>query len=246
MSLTPWKKLDNVSLALIRKILVHLPSTRYTIKDIKLHRWFLKKFNKVENSEGHDRVDGVLKRVRSDEEENLTRFCLSQPELPGMKNDGSVHINLEERPGFSFSQPAHVEDLLLCTQLQTTQHTQHTPTSQNTFQRLVRRMTRFFVNTECETTVKRLLNYLENENFTCRINDFGIITVSTVDRRKMPLVFKANIIDMDGKILVDFRLSKGCGIEFKRRFVKIKAGLDDIILKGLVTWPLAVATKSIP
>lgn len=43
------------------------------------------------------------------------------------------------------------------------------------------------------------------------------------------LVFKANIIDMDGKILLDFRLTKGCGLEFKRRFLKLKNCLHDII-----------------
>lgn len=75
---------------------------------------------------------------------------------------------------------------------------------------------------------------------------FHQVTVSTVDRRKMPLVFKAIIVEMDGKILVDFRLSKGCGLEFKRRFVKIKRSLDDVILKGPVTWPIAVATQSMP
>lgn len=53
----------------------------------------------------------------------------------------------------------------------------------------------------------------------------------------MPLVFKANILDMDDKILVDFRLSKGCGIEFKRRFIKFKLAMEDIIIKGLTaTW----------
>ena len=55
-----------------------------------------------------------------------------------------------------------------------------------------------------------------------------------MDRRKMPLVFKVNIHDMDGRILVDFRLSKGCGLEFKRRFLKIKANLNDIIARGSV------------
>lgn len=48
------------------------------------------------------------------------------------------------------------------------------------------------------------------------------ITISTVDKRKMQLIFKINIIHMDSKTLVDFRLSKGCGIEFKKEFVKIK------------------------
>lgn len=47
----------------------------------------------------------------------------------------------------------------------------------------------------------------------------------------MMLVFKANIIDMDGKILLDFRLNKGCGLEFKRRFLKLKNCFNDIVSK---------------
>lgn len=79
------------------------------------------------------------------------------------------------------------------------------------------------------------------------LNDYLLqITINCVDSRKMLLVFKANIVEMDGKILVDFRLSKGCGLEFKRRFMKIKTALDDIVLKGPVTWPIAVATECIP
>lgn len=44
MSLTPWKKLDNSSLSLLKNVLMHSPVIRYTIKDIKQHRWFVKKF----------------------------------------------------------------------------------------------------------------------------------------------------------------------------------------------------------
>lgn len=242
MSLTPWKKLDNSSLSLIRNILMHTPSTRYTILDIKRHRWFVKMFQRVGGMEGYIRSDETdAKQVAAEDE---MQFCLSQPELSVADNMSGVQINLEERPGFSFSQPAHIEDLLLCTQVQTKQLTQQS--QQNTFQRLVRRMTRFFVKTDCDTTVMRLVNCLEKEKYTCRINDFGTITISAIDQRKMPLVFKANIVDMDGKILVDFRLSKGCGLEFKRRFVKIKSMVEDIILKGPVTWPIAVATECMP
>ncbi|XP_012288696.1 serine/threonine-protein kinase grp [Orussus abietinus] len=230
-SLTPWKKLKDSSLALIGRILVHLPSSRYTITDIKQHPWFLKKLQKVDGLAGRDQIDGFdLKRMHYDHQD-LKRLCLSQPELPGMENINYQRINFVERPAFCFSQPAHMEDLLLSSQLHATQHTQST---QNNFQKLVRRMTRFFVKTECEMTLKKLINCLKRQSYAYKINDFGIITVSTVDRRKMPLVFKVNIVEMDGKILVDFRLSKGCGLEFKRRFVKIKSNLDDIVLKGPV------------
>lgn len=73
--------------------------------------------------EGYIRPDETDSRQVMDDE-NLTRFCLSQPELPAVENANAVEINLEERPGFSFSQPAHIEDLLLCTQVQTKQFTQ--------------------------------------------------------------------------------------------------------------------------
>ena len=46
MSLTPWKKLDNSSLSLIRKILMDSSSARYKISDIKQHRWFVTSFAK--------------------------------------------------------------------------------------------------------------------------------------------------------------------------------------------------------
>lgn len=62
------------------------------------------------------------------------------------------------------------------------------------------------------------------------------MTISTVDRRKLQLVFKVNIIEMDNNLMLDFRLSKGDGIEFKRGFIKIKKALSDIIGKDMISW----------
>lgn len=62
------------------------------------------------------------------------------------------------------------------------------------------------------------------------------MTISTVDRRKLQLVFKVNIIEMDHNLMLDFRLSKGDGIEFKRSFIKIKKALNDIVGKDVVNW----------
>lgn len=46
MCLTPWSKLDYLSVAYIRKILVFTPSARYKIKDIESHPWFVKNLGK--------------------------------------------------------------------------------------------------------------------------------------------------------------------------------------------------------
>ncbi|XP_029155762.1 serine/threonine-protein kinase grp isoform X1 [Nylanderia fulva] len=226
MSLTPWKKLDNSSLALIRKILMDSPLVRYKISDIKQHRWFVTSFVKGDEVDARSRLNQM-----STEDESLRNVCLSQPEFPQMDSNSTIQFNLDERPA-SFSQPAHVEDLLLCTQLQALTQ----PSQQNSFQRLVRRMTRFFVKIECEDIVKRLIRYCEKENYVYRVNEFGILTISTIDRRKMPLVFKANLIEMDGNVLVDFRLSKGCGLEFKRAFIKIRCAMEDVILKSSMAY----------
>ncbi|XP_008553798.1 serine/threonine-protein kinase grp [Microplitis demolitor] len=240
LELTPWKKIDSTSLSLIRKILNHSPSLRIKIPDIKLHRWYLNDLDKETTASNIDGAERKLKIKRYSDEDCNNRVCLSQPEFPSVNS--SVHINLDERPGFSFSQPAALEDLLLSTQ--PVQNTQNS--TQNSFQKLVRRMTRFFVKTDCDETVTRLIDIIKKQNYTYRINETGIVTISTVDRRKMPLVFKAIIVEMDNQILLDFRLSKGDGLEFKRRFVIIKEALEDVIVRGPVTWPLAVATQSMP
>lgn len=51
---------------------------------------------------------------------------------------------------------------------------------------------------------------------------------------------------MNNQTLMDFRLSRGCGLEFKRRFVTIKNAMSKIISKGPLMWPVAVATNTIP
>ena len=57
------------------------------------------------------------------------------------------------------------------------------------------------------------------------------ITISQVDRRGSPLVFKATLIETRGAeplVLLDFRLSRGDGLEFKRHFIRLKENLKHI------------------
>lgn len=152
---------------------------------------------------------------------------LSQP----LYNINDESFDADARSGISFSQPALMDDLILGTQMNLTQNT-----TQNVFQKLVKRMTRFFITGGTNDAINSLTSCLEKKGYTWKANK-GIITVSTLDRRKMNLVFKANIIDMDGKLMIDFRLSKGCGLEFKRRFLDIKSCLSDIIVKVPMGWP---------
>ena len=62
------------------------------------------------------------------------------------------------------------------------------------------------------------------------------ITVSTSDKRQTLLTFKVNILEMhsQNEVLLDFRLSKGDGLEFKKIFMKIKSSLSHIVCKRYV------------
>ncbi|KAK8783693.1 hypothetical protein V5799_009940 [Amblyomma americanum] len=113
-------------------------------------------------------------------------------------------------------------------------------------QKLVKRMTRFFVTTDAQQTLEELKSLFERLGYAWKTNSFGQITVTTLDKRKAQLVFKASLIEMSAKILVDFRLSRGDGLEFKKHFVIIRNHLSELIAKGPVSWPIAVATNSIP
>ena len=69
------------------------------------------------------------------------------------------------------------------------------------------------------------------------------------DRRGGSLVFKATLIVMDKKVLLEFRLSRGCGLEFKRIFSKIRERMEPLIVKGALTdWSLTnhVAVNAMP
>lgn len=168
-------------------------------------------------------------------------MCHSQP-APSFASDDNPQdpAHLEARNDYCFSQPADLDDLLVCTQFNATQSTQ---LSGNPFQRLVKRMTRFFVTVKCDEAIKRLTSVLDKFGWKWKVNDDSTVTISTTDRRKLQLIFKANLIDMDGKILLDFRLSKGCGLDFKRNFVKIREAKDiaDMILNIPMNFSLATS-----
>lgn len=154
------------------------------------------------------------------------------------KENDKDQLTVEARNDYCFSQPTMLDDLLLCTQQNATQGSN---INSNPFQRLVKRMTRFFVSTKCDETIKRLTTVLDRLGYTWKVNDDSSVTISTLDRRKLPLTFKANLLEMDGKILLDFRLSKGCGLDFKRKFVKIKEAREvaEAVLNIPVNFSLA-------
>ncbi|KAL4136060.1 hypothetical protein QTP88_007628 [Uroleucon formosanum] len=222
---SPWNKLDNLALSLVRKILTPAPSKRYDILKIQSHYWFKK-------SETRD-TKKVGISIRSDRDLDDGRQCYSQPASAAIAFDTSMsHTESEIR---SFSQPTQVDDLLLSSQLLTSQSIS---TPNNSMQKLVKRMTRFLVNLDYKAALSNLGLFLDDLGYIWKINTPSLFTVTTTDQR---LVFKSNVIPMNHQTLIDFRLSRGCGLEFKRHFVSIKNTMSTLIE---VAWP--IATETIP
>lgn len=129
-----------------------------------------------------DAVDALaprVKRLRSNDTLNQlddpkSRIC-SQPE-PQIKHNIADDYGTDSttsdsrRMDFCFSQPALMDDLILCTQLNSTQGT-----SQNVFQRLVKRMTRIFVTIKHDEATKRLSSAVEELGYTWKISDGSVV-----------------------------------------------------------------------
>jgi len=246
---TPWTKIDNLALSLLRKVLSTVQRHRATILQIKNHQWFTKNFLKNSGGSSYQsspfthsskRLCSELPNAVLHPDDLATRFACSQPEAP-IRESSNHDVPSDAEPQLvSFSQPAQADHLLL------SQLTQSTQASQTPLQRLVKRMTRILVRTKLEETIQHLETLFCTMKYMHRILTSNVLTVTTKDRRGEKLVFKASVLDMGQHILVDFRLSKGCGLDFKRNFLKIKEGLQEIIIKGPVTWNMALATNMLP
>ncbi|XP_018575230.1 serine/threonine-protein kinase grp [Anoplophora glabripennis] len=233
ISETPWSKLGNTALSLARQILNLDPNKRLTLEQIEKHPWM--KFN-FDCGSSKDNVDGSVERptkrwnsmVEAETKHNrdTPQVTLSQPIITYRPSSIDQLINdlkTTRREQVCFSQPTQYEDLMI-------QFTQ-SPITKDNFHNLSKRMTRFYVTVSYEKTLEALCSVLDTLHYSWTTDASGAVTISTVDFMKNQLIFKANLFEMDGRILLDFRLSKGCGLEFKKKFLKLKSCLCDIIDK---------------
>lgn len=228
--LTPWKKIDAVPLSLLSKMLLHNPEERITIPEIKKHRWFSRSFKSVTGVKRQSetpvskmsRTDSELSPMTRKNSNDRAQISSSQPEPQAMWEEKEVSVHSDV--SVSFSQPACLDHMLIASQMLGTPGA-----SQGPWQRLVRRMTRFFTTVKAEPSCIALRDACIAMGHTWKQSCTNQATVSTMDRRNNKLIFIVHFLEMEERILVDFRLSKGDGLEFKRIFLKLKQKLSDII-----------------
>ena len=149
-------------------------SKRYTLAQIKGHQWFKKKFLNCENQSSGSPL-------------KTKRLCVTTPEGGGHSSAASQPINsspnrqmsttlTQDLQGMCFSQPAGVEDMFLSTQMYSTPF----GSSQNIYQRLVKRMTRFFTNCDSKTTLKKLKTLFEKLNYNYKKGGSGQVGLNQI------------------------------------------------------------------
>ncbi|XP_061558270.1 serine/threonine-protein kinase Chk1 isoform X2 [Phycodurus eques] len=151
--LPPWKKIQPMTLCLLSKLLLPNPEERITIANIQKDRWFAQGVKQPLGSlssganKYHRADDGVLSRTSSDDK---MQFSSSQPDLAVGGWEAMLFIGQSDGQ-VSFSQPTKPEHMLLGSQLLGTPGASQTP-----WQRLVRRLTRFFTSESADTSLASL------------------------------------------------------------------------------------------
>uniref|UniRef100_A0A8P4GAS3 non-specific serine/threonine protein kinase n=1 Tax=Dicentrarchus labrax TaxID=13489 RepID=A0A8P4GAS3_DICLA len=233
--LPPWKKIQPMPLSLLSKLLLASPDTRITIADVQKDRWFTQGVKQPPLGSGGNKIlrsdVGVISRTTflpfySDDR---MQFSSSQPDFAAGCWEAMLVIGQTDGQ-VSFSQPTKPEHMLLGSQLLGTPGA-----SQSPWQRLVRRMTRFFTNVNADASLTALKDACDGLALAFKLACNKQVTVSTLDKRNNKLIFKVHLLEMNQRVLLDFRLSKGDGLEFKRLFVKIKQKLGDIISTQKIT-----------
>lgn len=236
---TPWTKINTHSLAFLKKILQPLPSKRCTIEQIKKDPWYVRSYSSLKSKSPHSGFgcsphDSQLKRHCTEDDpsprivkqsSNNVSNSQPNPRINAYRSDEDIDFVHDNQSTYmSFTQPIHIDDMLL-SQISCTPGS-----SQNPMKHLVKRMTRFNVTLSVEELTKRLSAVLDDLGFQYKFPTLKQIRITTVDRRKSTLTYLVSLIEINSlPLLVDFRLSKGDGIEFKRQFRAIKSKLADFI-----------------
>ncbi|VDM43222.1 unnamed protein product [Toxocara canis] len=256
----PWKKIGTVALevnhenltsALLRTILTEEEGLRATIERIMNHPWFTADFvkhkgvlSRINSCAQYSSSNGAPVKKRRCElgitEDSCGQFVdsISQPAacVPRCSLEDTL-INARkvvERKVVNpaFSQPENIEALLL-------NHSQIDESQMqciDPLQLLVRRMTRFCVKVSVVEAMNRIVEACESSGFDAKKRAYNQLAVS--DRREMSfMVAIYEMVYLDGKkVMVDFRRSRGDGLEFKRAFLVLKRKLGIIVCKEGTDW----------
>uniref|UniRef100_A0A5S6Q4J9 non-specific serine/threonine protein kinase n=1 Tax=Trichuris muris TaxID=70415 RepID=A0A5S6Q4J9_TRIMR len=210
---TPWQRIPKIPLSLLTSLLNCDPVVRITVECVKKHEWFTQDLADEDATQvrSHCNMSRHLEGFGGSKgnADHAQAVYMSQPPQCTREKRHSSGSNLE---------PTNLDNLLLSTQTSS-------QSSKISLEKLVKRMTRLFFHVGLTESLAKVEEacILMGMQPTCCANQ---ITVCTVDSRRNTLIFKVAAYEMNNSILLDFRLSKGDGLDFKRTFLKLKTLLS--------------------
>ncbi|CAI2354311.1 unnamed protein product [Caenorhabditis sp. 36 PRJEB53466] len=226
----PWHKIDVRVLCLLRKMLTNKVDRRATIDQIMNDSWYTHNYGQLEANTGRP-----LKRRRFENDENVRTIAFTQQPSSGAKRphlDTPNDKSMLEKQNASFSQPTCTEDLLL------TQHIDMSQNNSNLMQRMVVRMTRFCVNIGIRPATQKVVAACEHARFSVR--SMGPTPRLLVTYQSVSMMINLYPMKMDNAekalVMIDFRRSRGDGLQFKRMFMEVRNRMTDTICPDGNDW----------
>ncbi|XP_060803931.1 serine/threonine-protein kinase grp isoform X2 [Amyelois transitella] len=153
--------------------------------------------------------------MQHDEPDNV-RICRSQPARSSVCELSPSAADMEAL--LSHSQPAAADDLLL------SQDSGLTATQPSIMQRLVRRMTRVWMKCDEAKALSALCDALRDKGYVWRYLNPKLLAIECDGELRI----RAWVVPTEGGSLLEFRRSRGCGLEFKRRYRVIREALQPL------------------
>ncbi|CAB3396910.1 unnamed protein product [Caenorhabditis bovis] len=221
----PWRKIDVRGLSLIRIIVTNNVANRATLDRIQRHPWFTHNYGVSEYNEN------PAKRRKIEKFDNIPNTQVQTVSVANNcmdENNSSNRAHCEKealsKKVSSFSQPANMDDLILSQRIDMSQG------SSNPLKRMVCRMTRFCVNVDAASAIARVSTECECADFSVLQTTAAQLLVSTPRATMMVNVYTmiANP-KIKPAVMIDFRRSRGDGIEFKRMFIEVRNRMQNLI-----------------
>ncbi|VDN58933.1 unnamed protein product [Dracunculus medinensis] len=226
---SPWSNLTKDVRDLIVWMLIHNESHRATINEVQDCSWYKK---------------GPITRTNITDAVNECSSSKRCSSLSGMVSQPSGSTDLlaiDRRRGtlhslkkYSFSQPAYAFSEALFSRM--SQLDSHQSQHINPATLFVRRSTRIFVNATTSNAIDKVLEACAVQNYVCISRCDSELSVS-ISRESSFIVAFVDVPEFSKPLLLlDFRRSRGDGLEFKRAFKKIESHLSSIMCEQNAEW----------
>ncbi|XP_059049588.1 serine/threonine-protein kinase grp [Achroia grisella] len=197
-----WRKLSSSATSLLRRALQPRPERRPLLSALMEHRWM-------------------------QEHEGAFRVSRSQPAVSEVDGGGGDLSADDMDALMSYSQPSAADDMLLASQADSV----GACTQPSVMQRLMRRMTRVWMSCDEQAALQALCAVLREKGFVWRhLNPRLLAIECSAELHMRAQVCAAGAPEEAGaaRSQLEFRRARGCGLQFKRCFIQLRAALQPL------------------